>query len=108
MFYKFYIFMIKKYFISLINKQNNSEKTIECFENQFILEAAEEQNIELPYSCRTGSCSTCIGKIVKGIADQSAQTFLDDKQIDQKFILLCCAYPMSDMQILTHEEENLY
>jgi ferredoxin len=38
---------------------------IECADDKFILEAAEDNNIELPYSCRAGSCSTCLGKVTK-------------------------------------------
>jgi ferredoxin len=62
---------------------------IECADDKFILEAAEDNNIELPYSCRAGSCSTCLGKVTKGTIDQPDQTFLDDDQIANGFVLTC-------------------
>ena len=97
-----------KYKVTLISKAHNLDVTIESPDDKFILEAAEDNNIELPYSCRAGSCSTCLGKVTKGSIDQPDQTFLDEEQIGNGFVLTCVAYPTSDVTILTHEEENLY
>jgi ferredoxin len=97
-----------KYKVHLLNKAKNIDAVIECASDKFILEAAEDNNIELPYSCRAGSCSTCLGKVTKGSVDQPDQTFLDEEQMNSGFVLTCVAYPTSDCTILTHEEENLY
>ena len=97
-----------KYKVRLLNEAKKIDVTIECPGDKFILEAAEDSNIELPYSCRAGSCSTCLGKVKTGSVDQSDQTFLDEDQIASGFVLTCVAYPTSDSTILTHEEENLY
>lgn len=97
-----------KYKVRLVNADQNLDVTIECPDNKFILEAAEDNNIDLPYSCRAGSCSTCLGKVKKGTIDQPDQTFLDEEQINNGFVLTCVAYPTSDVTISTHEEENLY
>ena len=96
------------YKVRLINKAQNMDVTIDCPEDKFILEAAEDNNIELPYSCRAGSCSTCLGKVTEGSLDQPDQTFLDEDQIASGFVLTCVAYPTSNATVLTHEEENLY
>jgi ferredoxin len=100
--------MTKSYKVTLVNSIRKLSTIIECSDDTSILDAAEENNIDLPYSCRAGSCSTCLGKIIKGSADQSSQTFLDDDQISEGFVLTCIAYPKSDITISTHEEENLY
>jgi ferredoxin len=99
---------MKKYKVRLLNTAQNIDVTIDCPGDKFILEAAEDNNIELPYSCRAGSCSTCLGKVTKGSIEQPDQTFLDEEQINKGFVLTCVAYPTSDVTVLTHEEENLY
>jgi len=96
------------YNVKLVNTSRNLDKTISCADNKFILEAAEENGIELPYSCRAGSCSTCLGKLIEGSVDQSDQTFLDEEQLAEGFVLTCVAYPKGDCILTTHEEENLY
>lgn len=96
------------YKVTLVSEEHSIDQMIECDDVTYILDAAEKSNMDLPYSCRAGACSTCAGIVVEGEVDQSDQTFLDQGQMDAGFVLTCIAIPKSDCVIKVHEEDALY
>ncbi len=99
------------YRVHLFTNPESGEKVdemLECTEDTYILDQAEEDGIDLPYSCRAGACSTCTGRIKKGVVDQSDQSFLDDNQEAAGFVLTCVAYPKSDLELEVHAEDILF
>ncbi|KAJ9188672.1 hypothetical protein P3X46_000044 [Hevea brasiliensis] len=94
------------YKIKLIGPEGE-EQEFDAADDTYILDAAENAGVELPYSCRAGACSTCAGKMVSGSVDQSDGSFLDETQMKEGYLLTCISYPTSDCVIYTHQESEL-
>ncbi|GAB3938634.1 ferredoxin--NADP reductase [Mucilaginibacter myungsuensis] len=68
---------------------------VEVIKGKSILEAGLDAGIELPYSCQTGSCLICKGKVVAGDVKTIGITHRPDKLLPGEQ-LLCCTYPLSE------------
>jgi ferredoxin len=78
-------------------------------EDQKIMEAAEAAGINLPNSCNSGVCTTCAAKIIgEGSVDQSEGMGVSPELQAEGFVLLCVAYPRSDLKIETEKEDEVY
>jgi len=97
----------KDKFFKLTLHTPEGTKEIECKEDQYILDAAEEAGVDMPYSCRAGSCSSCAAKLIKGSIDNSEQSYLDDSKKEQGYFLTCVGYPTADCVLETHQEEKM-
>ncbi len=65
-------------------------------ENQSILQAALQNNIQLPYSCRVGDCSTCSAICKGGKVEMVKNDVLTDADLAEGWILTCTGHPLSD------------
>ena len=65
-----------------------------------LLEAAEMSRIELPSSCRNGTCRTCICRLVSGEVSYTVEwPGLSAEEKAEGWFLPCVAYPASDLLI---------
>lgn len=79
---------------------NGELYSIAVGDNQSILQAALQNDIPLPYSCRSGMCSTCTAKCVSGKVEMSVNDVLLDTDLAEGWVLTCTGHPVSDDVVL--------
>lgn len=75
-----------------------------------LLEQLRDQGVDLPYGCEYGGCITCAAKLTGGTVDQRRQVALNNRQIDQGYVILCVARATSDikLEIGVESHDKLY
>ena len=73
-------------------------------EKKSILDVALDNNIDAPYSCQGGICSTCIARIKKGSVKMESNQILTDEEINDGLILTCQAMPTSNSIIIDYDD----
>jgi len=70
-------------------------------EGEQLLEAALREEMPVPYECRNGGCGECKGTLLYGKVDYGTyqETALSDEERAAGKVLLCCATPLSDVEI---------
>ncbi|MFB2892254.1 ferredoxin--nitrite reductase [Aerosakkonemataceae cyanobacterium BLCC-F50] len=77
-----------------------SGKEVNASSEQFILEVAEAEGVEIPSSCRSGNCGTCKQKLLLGGVEYEGEpNALSDSEKEQGFILTCISHPVGRVVI---------
>lgn len=98
--------MSKTYTVEFLHQ--GKTHTVEVPEDKQLLRAAEDAGIELPNACNAGVCTTCAGKILEGSVEQSEGMGVSLELQAEGYVLLCIAYPRSNLKIETEKEEIVY
>lgn len=64
--------------------------------DQTLLEAAREADLEVPYSCLSGTCSSCKAKLLTGTTVLTESSGLTDTELEEGYLLTCQAHPLDD------------
>ena len=83
---------------------DDEEKTFTMPQDKSILEAALAQDLDAPFSCQGGICSTCIARIKEGKAEMRKNQILTDGEIADGFILTCQAHPTTAKLVVDYDD----
>lgn len=64
-------------------------------QEDLVLDAALDQGLDAPYSCRGGICSTCMALVTEGEAKMRKNQILTDNEVEEGYILTCQAQPIT-------------
>ena len=80
------------------------EYNLETVDNKTILEIALDNDIDAPYSCQGGICSTCLAKINKGSVEMDNNQILTDDEVEDGYVLTCQARLTSSEVEISYDE----
>ncbi|MCD2258217.1 ferredoxin--NADP reductase [Psychroserpens luteolus] len=78
--------------------------TYEMSQKQSVLEAALDEDIDAPYSCQGGICSSCIARITEGKATMRQNNILTDGELADGLILTCQAHPTTPTLFVDYDD----
>ncbi len=89
---------------------NQDNKTFEVNAKKPLLDTLRDQGVDLPYGCKYGGCITCAAKLIDGEIHQKAQVALNNRQIDDGYVILCVARPLTNctLEVGVESHDKLY
>ncbi|MDO5969469.1 ferredoxin--NADP reductase [Flavivirga aquimarina] len=78
--------------------------TFEMSQKQTVLEAALDEDIDAPYSCQGGICSSCLARIKEGEATMRQNNILTDNEVAEGLILTCQAHPTTPTLVVDYDD----
>ena len=93
--------------ITIANRDNS---VFEVDAKKPLLNSLRDQGVDLPYGCKYGGCITCAAKLIEGEVNQKAQVALNNRQINDGYVILCVARPLTDctFEIGVESHDKLY
>jgi ferredoxin len=93
-----------------ITLANRGGAAFEVDHRKPLLLSLREHGVDLPYGCKYGGCISCAAKLISGKVDQTAQVALNNRQINNGYVILCVARPMSDciLEVGVESHDKLY
>ncbi len=83
---------------------DDEEHELTMDQNDVILDAILAQDIDVPYSCQGGICSSCLAKIKVGKAQMRKNQILTDEEVEQGLVLTCQAQPQTPDVIVDYDD----
>jgi ring-1,2-phenylacetyl-CoA epoxidase subunit PaaE len=83
---------------------DGATRAIEMPPGMTVLEAALAQDIEVPYSCRAGVCSTCRCRVTEGEVEMAANHALEDYEVARGYALSCQSFPLTDRVSVDYDQ----
>lgn len=90
---------VKKAIITL----DGNTTELEITANTNIVQALLDKGIEPPYSCLSGSCSSCKAKITDGKVKMDINIGLEDGEEDEGYVLTCQSYLVTDVVSINYD-----
>lgn len=69
-----------------------------------ILDAADKEGLDVPYSCKGGVCCTCLARVKEGEVSMELNYSLTDKEVESGLVLTCQAHPKTPRVVVDFDD----
>ncbi|MEW4922401.1 ferredoxin--NADP reductase [Algibacter sp. 2305UL17-15] len=83
---------------------DDEETSFEMSAKQTILEAALDEDLDAPYSCQGGICSSCLARVKEGSATMRQNNILTESEVAEGLILTCQAHPTTPEIVVDYDD----
>lgn len=83
---------------------DDETSSFEMSQKQTILEAALDEDLDAPYSCQGGICSSCLARITEGEATMRQNNILTESEVAEGLILTCQAHPTTHEIVVDYDD----
>jgi ring-1,2-phenylacetyl-CoA epoxidase subunit PaaE len=82
---------------------DGATRTLTVDKGTTILDAALENALDAPFSCKAGVCSTCMCKVKEGAVEMVANHALEDYEVERGYVLSCQSFPTTDRVVIDYD-----
>jgi NAD(P)H-flavin reductase/ferredoxin len=91
-----------------LSKLSFAGKVFDCVEGETVLDALLRNGIEIPFSCKSGICQTCLLRSAGGTLPPEAQKGLKDTLVAQNYFLACSCRPDQDLDLHSPDTAEVF
>jgi ring-1,2-phenylacetyl-CoA epoxidase subunit PaaE len=78
--------------------------TFNMDKKSLVLDAVLKEDIDAPYSCQGGVCSTCLARVTEGKVEMVKNQILTDAEIAEGFVLTCQSHPLTPILKIDYDD----
>jgi len=83
---------------------DGASRSFSMAKDQTVLEAALANDLDAPFACKAGVCSTCKCKVLDGEVEMVANHALEDYEVEQGYVLSCQSFPVTDTLVVDYDQ----
>ncbi|GAB4286903.1 MAG: phenylacetate-CoA oxygenase/reductase subunit PaaK [Roseovarius sp.] len=83
---------------------DGATRSVTLARDQSLLDAALAHDIDAPFACRAGVCSTCRCRVIAGEVEMRANHALEDYEVEKGYVLSCQAYALTDRVAIDYDQ----
>ena len=83
---------------------DGATQTVSAGKETSLLESAIANQLDAPFACKAGVCSTCRCRVLEGEVEMVANHALEDYEVEKGYVLSCQSYPVTDRVVVDYDQ----